>query len=364
MIKWQVILHQRRFQALVVTLMFGIIYYHKVSSSSYSKSSLKGSSSYEQVLPLEARGAVIGETELFYMLPKKKTVGILVFFHGCNHAGQDMFRLPEDRIVAQRALDRGLAVLSPTSINRKSGCWSKRDIETIQSERVFEQWLQKVNLGPELPRMGMGASSGGNILFMAHNAFSFRSIVSYIMASGFSQFDWERRSEINPLPSVGYVHMPKDSKRAEKIPALVAQLEEENIPTQTWEVLPHALTSEVCQQRIPELHGRCGAIIRYIQDNYEDLLDKDGNVLEPYTSEKWESLFVKSKLDPDNFEKTKQRAEKAGKGSLIGVQFSGHSWLWAALVEEIAVSYGKHEMTAEHAESVLDFLMKNAGIEI
>lgn len=367
MMKWQVLLRQRYHQVLIAVtcLVVGFLFYDKISYVA-SKHNLKGSqptkSLEKLVLPLEAKGTVIDDTELFYMLPTSSVVGILVFFHGCNHAGQDMFRLPEDRVVAKRALDRGLAVLSPTSSNRNTGCWSRHDIEQMQTNQVLEKFLEKVHLSAQLPRMGMGASSGGNILFTAHNAFSFRSIVSYIMPSGFSQFDWDHRSELNPLPAVGYVHMPRDTKRAKKVPDIVSRLSQEDIAYKVWEVQPHPLTSKLCQQRIPELAGRCEAILNYVQETYPELMDHEYNILEPYTSGKWEKVFVKSQLDPAKFAELKERASQQERGSLIGVQFSGHSWLWAALVEEIAVSYGKHEMTAEYAEEVLDFLMEHAGL--
>ena len=42
---------------------------------------------------------------------------------------------------------------------------------------------------------------------------------------------------------------------------------------------------------------------------------------------------------------------------------SGHSWLWAAVEEEISTCYAYHSMTAEHHRSVLEFLIQQAGIE-
>jgi len=388
------IFRQRYFQVLVVVLMMIVIsfgVYHKKNSYYYAPTNDKDSSSSGNnlsktmlkridddnvVMPLiEAKRTVINGMELYYMVPTAaaSTIGILVFFHGCNHGGQDMFYLPEDRIVAKRALDRGLAVLSPTSMNRKSGCWSlKRDMEVLPD--VLRIWLEEVNLSPNLPRMGMGASSGGAILFSAYRILGFRSMVSYIMATGFSKSDWidfmddadddsKKGKKDRLFPATGYLHMPRDTKRAYQIPPLVTKLFKQHIPTKNWEVKPHPLSPQVCQHRIPELGGNrrsCREILNYIQTHHPDLLDEEYVVLEPYKSGgKWEKAFRELQLDDDPAKQTTKPNDTTNNNVL---QFSGHSWLWAALVEEIAVSYGKHEMTAEHAKKVLDFLMEHAGL--
>ena len=314
------------------------------------------SSSGELVTPpLKPHGTVIGGTELFYMLPKTAARGVLMFFHGCNHGGQDLFELPEDRIVALAALNRGLAVLSMTSKNRDSGCWNSKDVDALESNNVVDKWMSSVELPPNLPRMGMGASSGGAFLFKSYKALKFKSMASYVIGTGFKEADLDDGSAI---PTV-FVHMPKDTRRAGSIVEKHKALVRAGVPTKVLEVHPHPLTPELCARRLPELGDRrCQSFIRDVMASRKELLNKnDMSVMASTKNGEWASLMKASKLDEDLV------TSKTKPGQLSQVSFGGHSWLWASMEEEIAVSYAVHEMSAEHRRTVLDFLMKHAGIE-
>lgn len=71
---------------------------------------------------------------------------------------------------------------------------------------------------------------------------------------------------------------------------------------------------------------------------------------------------LKKKGKKKKKKKKKKKRDDKDHELLTDQGFDGHSWLWASLNEEIAVSYAKHEMTSEHVHDVLDFLMKHAGI--
>jgi hypothetical protein len=134
------------------------------------------------------------------------------------------------------------------------------------------------------------------------------------------------------------------------------------VPTKIFSVHPHPFTPELCDRRLPEVGDRrCHNFLARVHGDYPGLLDKDNNVLRPYVTGDWSQVFEDSKLDDDlrHF----VGAPPAEKGQLSPLQFSGHSWSWAAMVEEIGVSYGRNEMTCEYRNQVLDFLMTNAGIE-
>ncbi|KAI2503275.1 hypothetical protein MHU86_11212 [Fragilaria crotonensis] len=310
---------------------------------SHAQSLLDAGTTAPSVPVLRPHASLIGSTELFYLLPLQdinhKVKGILVFFHGCNHGGQDFFYLPEDRLVAQAALDRGLAVLSITSADRGSGCWSrKRDSKDLST--VFTTWIQTVQLSEDLPRIGMGASSGGAFLFAAYKVLKFKAMASYIMTASFSREDTSDR-----------------------------ELTELGVSNRAWSVDPHPLTPQLCAERIPELgKDRCTRFLDAAAqrdgggDDENALLGSDYTVLESFNSGKWNTHFSRAQLDSADM---MQKDHKKQLGEISEhLAFDNHSWLWASMVEEIAASYGVHEMTAEYRDEVLDWLMEQSGISL
>ncbi|MGV2337482.1 MAG UNVERIFIED_CONTAM: hypothetical protein LVR18_26505 [Planctomycetaceae bacterium] len=303
---------------------------------------------------------------MFYMLPAANATasGLLILFHGCSHAGEDMFRLPEHRIVAITALRHGLAVLALTSSDRDTGCWSEYDVIRLQQESIVDEWMKTVGLPPDLPRMGIGTSSGALILFSAYKVLRFRAMASYIMPDGFTTQDMIIRTNgATNLPATAFVHMPKDKLTSVSVARQASALRLLGVPTKVFDVpAPHPFTPELCDRRLPEVGDRrCQNFLARVRSRYPGLLDGANNVLQPFVAGDWQTVFQDSKLNDDlrHF----VGAPPAEKGQLNPLQFSGHSWSRAAMVEEISVSYGEHEMTCEHQNEVFDFLMRNAGIE-
>ena len=319
-------------------------------------SSYKSSTGELVTPPLVPRSTVIENTEVFFMMPTTETRGVLIFFHGCNHAGgQDMFELPEDRIVALAALNRGLAVLTPTSENRKTGCWGHKDAEALEKNQVVDKWMASVGLSPAIPRMGMGASSGGAFLFSVHKSIGLASMASYVSGRGFSDSELAAGN----VPPTMFVYMPKDWRTADKVEETYKALVKAGIPTEKMEVNPHAFTPELCARRLPEFGDRrCRAFYRDILAQGNLVNDKDLTVMTSYHGGDWKAIMEKNKLDAGL-----DKSSKAKKGMPSKMSFGGHTWMWASMEEEIAASFAVHEMTSEHRQKVLDFLMKHAGIE-
>ena len=339
---------------LVVSCLLG-----KAIYSTESTTRTRNTIRMKHVHTIKPKSTVIGNTELFYKFPNGICKGILIFFHGCNHGGQDAFYLPEDRLVLKAALERGLAVVSISSTNRKSGCWSKTE-DLADLGKVFDIWLKKVHLLKSLPRIGMGASSGGGILFSAYKILKFKALASYIMWKSYSKDDLQHP---DTLPATAFVYMGRD-KRSHILPTFSEALLKKGVASKVWQVEPHPLTVELCTQRIPELgEERCHGILETARLNHADLIGEDYTILEPYNKGygAWYSFFnEESHLE----QKRSKKKKKTERGKLSDVSFDGHSWLWASMVEEIAVSYGMHEMTADYRHEVLDWLMVEAGIDL
>ena len=349
--------------AIVAILGFGIMMYcsNMVSKTPQLRSSVyhasyKGASGDLVTPPLIPRSAVIQDTEVFFLMPTTVAKGVLIFFHGCNHAGgQDFFELPEDRIVALAALNRGLAVLAPTSINRKTGCWGHADANHLNEHQVVDKWMESVGLDAALPRMGMGASSGGAFLFSVYQSLGLSSIAPYVSGRGFT----ESQLAAGNVPPTIFVHMAKDWHTADNVEESHAAMVKAGVAAEKVAIYPHGLTPELCSKRLPEFGDRrCQAFLRDVVAHV-GLVDKtDYTVMASYQSGDWKGVMEKHKLDAGLKPDTKT------KGVASTTSFGGHSWLWASVEEEIAASFGVHEMTAEHRQRVLDFLMKHAGIEL
>ena len=315
---------------------------HKYGNGSESNN---GSSELLVTGPLTPHVQILQDVEVYYMIPTTpKVIGLLVFFHGCQHSGQHLFILPEDRLVALAALNRGLVVASPTSLNRVSQCWGTADVDRIGN--MLPEFEKHTNISTlQLPRMGMGASSGGAFLFQVYQVAKFKSMVSYVMGHSFSEEEMKSQN----LPSTGYVHMPRDTWTAEAVAHHVASLKSLSIPTHQWKVHAHPFTpKKVCLERLVEFKTEyCYAFFERVHQ--QKLLNQENIVIASYTEGIWNSVMQESRLDDLNLNL---------KPGYVLPSTKDHSWLWKSVEEEIAVSYAIHEMTAEYRDEVLDFLMK------
>lgn len=311
--------------------------------------------------PLSPEVGIFDDVEVFYMLPNVNITGVLIFFHGCQHSGQHLFLLPEDRLLALESLNRGLLVMSPTSVDRSSGCWSRLDIERVV--RMLANFEKSINLPSSLPRMGIGASSGGAFLFDFCLRVPLKSMVSYVMGKGFEEAQLaEAKSKNLTLPATGYVHMPRDAWTSESVSRNIAALQAANIPTYEWRVYSRPFLPDwLCNERLIEWKtDRCKVFFDLIKVHNPPLLNPtDSVVLESYTTGDWDHILHQSNVDDLDV------SIKPGFTlPTDNLSANGHSWLWAFLEEEIAVSFAVHEMTAEYKEEVLDFLMAHAGINL
>ena len=93
--------------------------------------------------------------------------GVLLILHGCSHRATDAWPksdacpectgLPIETRVVSAALTRNWAVAAVTSHNRRSGCWSQRDVDRIAKATGYVRRI--TNAGPAT--VSLGASSGG-----------------------------------------------------------------------------------------------------------------------------------------------------------------------------------------------------------
>lgn len=297
-------------------------------------------------VPLQPAQEKIMGVEHYFMLPKEtfeKPTGVMVVLHSCKRSGLEFFHLPEDRIVAYDALEKGLAVLAVTSQDRTTGCFANQDVAWVA--QVVDEWTATHGLG-EIPRVGLAVSSGASFLFFVYKALKLESIAIYGSPQFFLPDDMMDNLAI---PTV-FVTMSQDKAMTKRIHKNHEQLLRANVAAQLFRVSPHPFTTGFCMSRFPEVMSlECENIFQAIQKEHPNLLDKDGFVQKDPTDNEWQMLFDGLDLDSKTDELYYQTQ----------YAFSGHSWLRASLEEEIRSSKGHHAMTSEHHANVLDFLIQN-----
>ena len=310
-------------------------------------------------LPLKPRVVRLDGIDHYYMLPdssgQQKARGVLIFLHSCRRSGLEFFHLPEDRIIAYDALQHGLAILAPTSQHRESGCWTQPDMAWVGG--IVDQWTQRYHL-EDVPRIGMAVSSAASFLFFIYKSLRLQSMAVYNTPQSYD------KAELGlAIPTI-FATMPNDESIAHAMELNYERLREADVPTQLYKITPHPFTTDVCQARIPEMgKAKCNKLFSMIRTKKEfaRLLDAEGYVKEDLKVGKWKQLFEKLELDKRNDD---DEEDDEGGNDLYFSDFAhtGHSWLWAAVEQEVTACLAYHSMTAEHHSSILAFLMDQAGI--
>ena len=324
-----------------------------IDQYAHQKGNIKAKLDDVLTLPMQPKSLKIQGVEHYFLLPPilqngkaPKPKGILIFLHSCKRSGLEFFSLPEDRIVAQNALDKQLAVLAVTSQNRESGCWTQPDTDWVGG--VVDQWAHHFNL-QNIPRMGMAVSSAASFLFFVYQPMKLKSMAIYNSPQGFD------RSELPGIAiPTAFITMPLDNYISAQMENNFNVMTQAGVPSQLYKVTSHPFTDKLCQARLPEMGAEvCQALFHLLHKEYPHLLDADSFIKEDLKSGKWQELFRKLDLE----HKTEGQELFATDKS-----HSGKTWLNAGMEQEISVCQAFHSMTSEHHSSVLEFLMQSAGI--
>mmetsp|Transcript_22861 Transcript_22861/g.54117 ORF Transcript_22861/g.54117 Transcript_22861/m.54117 type:complete len:414 (+) Transcript_22861:158-1399(+) len=274
-----------------------------------------------------------------------KAKGILLYLHSCNQFGWEFFTLPEHRIIANDAIQKGLIVFSPTPFDLESRCYTSDDVEFMKD--VVNEFVDKYGLR-QLPRVGLGDSSGGAFLPFVSEALKLESIAVYNSPQGYGDIDNQKMAAI---PTV-YLSMSSDSAISNRMNANKKKLQEMNIPTFLYKVSRRPFTEPLCKARLPEIDF-CEEIVEMIQSDYSNLVDADGFVIEgDLETKQWYHFFKKLDLEyeircPAVVPKSKMKK----------------SCLRLILEQEIQTCYGFHSMTAQYHDEIIEFLMSNSKVE-
>lgn len=141
----------------------------------------------------------------------EKVAGVALLFHGCGQNARDWYELPEHRRIVKQLHDAQIHTVAFSATHVSSNCWSTRfpaekneDIRRVV--RAFEQLSQNQSRLSDVPRYGIGISSGGSFLsilsgYPAMPAFA--SQVLYISAGSLRAF----RRALPDYPNTLFVHL-------------------------------------------------------------------------------------------------------------------------------------------------------------
>jgi hypothetical protein len=322
--------------------------------------------------PLQPEHERIEGQDHFYILPPTNATfngepkGVLLYLHSCKQSGLDFFTLPEHRIIALDAIQKGLVVFSPTSRNRESGCYTSEDTKDGHLERIVETFLETYELD-RLPRVGLGDSSGGAFLSFVHRALKLESMAVYNSPQGYD----DMLSEDDEVIPTVYLTMPIDKSISNRMNANVIRLQEMNIASYLYKVSPKPFTNSLCAARLPEITGVfCEHAFETIAKHHSSLLDADGYVLEgDVQSAQWQRFFERLESDYESISSTdgkgrrhlnKHKRKIIGKKKKKSPPEATRSWLRVILEQEIQTCYGFHAMTAQFHNEILKFLISNS----
>ena len=302
-------------------------------------------------VPLGPKPVTIHGMEHYYLLPPKRPEGVLIYFHSCHRSGSSFFQYPEERIIAYDSLQRGIAVFAPTSMDRESGCWTQQDLPTIQE--IVEEWIYSHDLN-DLPRMGMGDSSGASYLFFVYKTLKLKSMAIYNSHQIFLQDDMKKKTG-KAIPTV-FVSMKEDEVLTKHMTRNYEQLSASGIPAKQFQISPHPFTSALCFSRFPEFENEeCEKLYNAVKTELPNLLDRKSFVKQTLTAAEWDDFFgkIENLLD-------------YSAASSYYVRDNAHrrdqpqAWINEGIQEEIKACQGFHTMTSEHHTYILDFLFKEA----
>jgi hypothetical protein len=229
--------------------------------------------------------------------------------------------------------------------------------------RAVNDWTKKHPQLKQLPRVGMGESSGGSFLFFVYKELKLQSMAVYNTPQGYLDDEWEVA-----IPTT-FLSMPLDDAVYTRMVDHTIKLQSMNVTTQLYKVTPRPFTNSVCTARLPELTDTsfCQLVFQTIEKDYsssKSLLDTDGFVLGSVRSQQWTKFFTTINQQylskNNNFKRIHSIYDTSHEETTKGSQ----PWIWAVLQQEIESCQGYHSMTAEFHDDILQFLMSTAGIPL
>jgi len=220
-------------------------------------------------------------------------------------------------------------------------------------EAIVEEWVNIHDLN-DLPRMGMGDSSGASYLYFVYKTLKLKSMAVYNTPQIYLADDMKKKTG-KAIPTV-FVSMKEDEVLSKLMSKNHDQLSSANIPAKQYRISPRPFTPAICFSRFPEFETEdCDKLIAAIRIELPNLLDRRSFVKQTPTEEEWEAFFgkIEDTLDYSLASSYYKRDEEHSRNHL-------KMWVNEGIQEEIKACQGFHALTSEHYSNILDFLIKEA----
>lgn len=176
--------------------------------------------------------------------PEGRPVGILLLFHGCTHRASHFFKLPEERIIVNKALQLGLVALAFSSGDHVGHyCWDNslpiEDNLDVRSVSAALQTFLSREGWTRLPLFAFGASSGGS--FATVFPLKHPVLASTVQISAGTRGALELLTPSH-VKTIYYSHMIRDHRTSEVIQSLVPKLVAKGLEVEILEIKPRPLT--------------------------------------------------------------------------------------------------------------------------
>jgi hypothetical protein len=274
-----------------------------------------------------------GDLWAVFETPPQHPLGVLLLFHGCTHNAEDWFQLPAEKLVVSEALKRGLVCVALPSADRVgSRCWDM-DVDDERAEMLIRDFVRPS--WPSLPIYALGASSGGSFAaWLGNNPSLALSGVALYITPGLPAFLDIKQ----PYPRTAMIIMKEDALSAsqERAQSFLDRLTRHHVAGKMWLCEPQSFNVGFLRNHMPSWPPQLrAALIRNMRR--ANLLDEHG-MLAKDPRALWDSHM-------EILESTAEQVNRTTTDTDV-----------ESLRELLNVAWGEHEMTAEHASSVLDFL--------
>eukprot|EP00177_Eucheuma_denticulatum_P003967 GFKZ01007170.1.p1 GENE.GFKZ01007170.1~~GFKZ01007170.1.p1 ORF type:complete len:432 (-),score=39.81 GFKZ01007170.1:166-1356(-) len=284
--------------------------------------------------------------------------GTILLLHGCSHSATDYFPptahcpaclgLPQNRRLADLALQWGYNVVAVSSTDRAVKCWRTNGTGAVGADydrvrTALEYARVHGAYGAGLPLYAVGGSSGGYFASSLPLGMAIQGV--YVIISGVVWMprggEWNR-TMVGGLPAHVFGHMGgRDVRTAGRVKEARSALGEVGVASAEFSMVPKRVTAGYLMEAEPRWNESVvGEVVAALRGG--GFLDVDGFLKADPRRSAWRGVVehLKGRLGD----------------SLVADQ--------SALSSELNRAWGQHETSAEYFEQALAFLEREGGAPV
>lgn len=314
------------------------------SNSSLAKAAALAQESFKHSFVVETYD---GQEVVSSAVGIEDAAGVALLFHGCGQSARDWYELPEHRRIVKQLHDAQIHTVAFSAARVASNCWSTRfppekneDVRYVS--RAFQSFTANQSRFSELPRYGIGISSGGSFLSIlsGYTAMpAFASQVLYLSSGSVRAF----RQALSEYPNTLFVHL----RASDSFPSRQALSDAKNALLHQGVKLVGEMSQRPTPLRPLTLHSRDPRLSQSSSENvFKMLLKCRLRVTSPQdgTDEKCRYTDVLRLHKQDQLLQRIMSSDVASR----------------SLTQMIRVISGEHEVSSSSSDKVVKWLVSNA----